>query len=117
MRKTSSKLLAALVLAGVLGIAGAAFAAHDVRGPLIIGDLIIRNNNHHPRAMTPPPLPPENEPRKGHRPPPRDGKRPPMSHDRRFDDRRLPPPDREPPREPRGFRPHIPPHRHPMARR
>ena len=114
MKNINKKLLAALVLAGVLSIAGAAFAdvaGSRVRDSSLIGGIlhIIVNNDrpslHHHRAQTPPPPP---EFRKGHRPPPPDGKRPPMSGDKR-------PP--EPPREPKVFKPHMPPHRYPMARR
>lgn len=125
MKNINRKILAALVLAGVLSIAGAAFAdVAGIRGrdSSLIGDIlhIIVNNDrpshyHHHRAQTPPPPP---EFKKGHRPSPFDGKRPPMSGDKRpprppRGDKRPP----EPPREPKGFRPHMPPHHHPMARR
>lgn len=129
MRVTSRKLLAALVVSGVLSISGAAFAhVQDITASPLLGKImkvVIDHDrpapHHHHRAQTPPPPP---EFRNDHRPPPPpDGKFRPRSHDMRPDGKRMPPPPKgdkrppEPPREPRGFKPHMPPHRHPMARR
>ncbi|MBQ6772799.1 MAG: hypothetical protein IJP48_01930 [Synergistaceae bacterium] len=122
MRASSKKLLAALVISGVLSISGAAFASvKEVKASSLVGDIVRGILEHNHRAQTPPPPP---EFRNDHRPPPPpDGKFRPRSHDMRPDGKRLPPPPKgdkrppEPPREPRGLKPHMPPHHRPMARR
>ena len=120
----NKKLLAALVLSGVLSISGAAFASvREVKSSSLMGDImrvVINHDRQNYRAQTPP-QPPEFK--NDHRPPPPpDGKFRPRSHDMRPDGKRLPPPPKgdkrppEPPKDSKSFKPHMPP-RHHMAKR
>ena len=123
----NKKLLAALVLSGVLSISGAAFAsAKEVKSSSLVGDImrvVINHDRHTYRAQTLPEPPDFKKFDKNHKPPEfREGKRPPMSHDKRPDGKRLPPPpngDKRPPKpeELKSFKPHMPLHHRHMAKR
>ena len=115
--------LAVLVLSGVLSISGTAFAElHDSRIFVPMRRPQLYHRHYRAEAL---PEPPEFREFDKNRKPPKfpEGKRPPMSHDKRFDDgKRMPPPpkgDRKPPefKEPKGFRPNMPPHHRHMAKR
>ena len=115
--KNTKTLLAALVVSGVLSVSGAAFAE------LHSAPIFVPMRHHHYRAQTLPEPPDFKKFDKNHKPPEfREGKRPPMSHDKRPDGKRLPPPpngDKRPPKpeELKSFKPHMPLHHRHMAKR